>query len=407
MQSKIEIRKPKMRVSREGWLWLAASVLLLGIGLYKGINLLCLLASAMLGVLALNLFLAGRGLGRLRGQRRISGPVFAGTPFRVELQATNPRRAALIGFSLEDVAPGQLFAGFVPRLSGGQTIPLSRESTLPRRGQYSWGALRAVSGYPFGLAQRRVRLAAAEEVLVLPRMGRLHRGRLQRHLRPFGPVSSRTNSQPRPHPTAQAEFHGLRAFRNGDSPRWIHWRTSAHCGELMVREFEVVPTDNLILVLDPWRPEEVASDQCLMAYQQVSSAAKSPAGTSPLPLANLLEDAISLAATICSEWCRQRGDRFVLAVASSPPIVIDGATSPDHALRMLECLAMLAGEARPDLGALLDRLADTALPPATVMLVSPRDPAPLQAALSQRLRRPVVALDVSSVADVDFYESPR
>src|SRR5262249_49364986 len=65
------------------------------------------------------------------------------------------------------------------------------------------------------------------------------------------PPSPRRRRRPRRHPTAQAEFHGLRAFRSGDSPRWIHWRTSARCGELMVREFEDVPPDHLVLVVEP------------------------------------------------------------------------------------------------------------------------------------------------------------
>ena len=52
---------------------------------------------------------------------------------------------------------------------------------------------------------------------------------------------------PRRHPAAQTDFHGLRTFQPADSPRWIHWRTSARRGELMVKEFEETPTDNLIL----------------------------------------------------------------------------------------------------------------------------------------------------------------
>ena len=54
--------------------------------------------------------------------------------------------------------------------------------TLPRRGRYVWGPLTATSGYPFGLVHRRKRLAPAEEVIVLPRLGRLHRGLFRRLL---------------------------------------------------------------------------------------------------------------------------------------------------------------------------------------------------------------------------------
>src|SRR5262249_40475198 len=114
--------------------------------------------------------------------------------------------------------------------------------------------LQAVTGYPFGLARRRVTLVPGQEVVVLPALGRLHRGRLRRFLAQTSQTIGRDLQSARRHPTAQTEFHGLRAFRSGDSPRWIHWRTTARRGELMVREFEDTPTDNLILVLDPWLP---------------------------------------------------------------------------------------------------------------------------------------------------------
>src|SRR5262249_18690142 len=74
----------RVRLTREGSYWLLVSLVLLALGLYKGINLLCLLAYVMLACLVLNMLLAGRRLRRLRGQRLIEEPAFAGHPFAVE-----------------------------------------------------------------------------------------------------------------------------------------------------------------------------------------------------------------------------------------------------------------------------------------------------------------------------------
>jgi uncharacterized protein (DUF58 family) len=353
--------------------------MLLGLGWNKGINLLCLLAYVMLFCLLLNAVLAGRRLGHLHGRRRIGEPAFAGAAFPVELRVMNPDRKAQFGFGLVDHAPDGLAFASSACLGSGQTLMDRREVTLVARGRYRWGPLEAVNGYPFGLAQRRARLVAEEEMLVLPRLGRLHRGRLRRFLLPLGLAAVPMRRQALRHPTAQAEFHGLRAFRSGDSPRWIHWRTSARCGELMVREFEDLPTDNLILVLDPALPEK---------------------GT------DLLEDAISLAATICWEWCRQKGDRLMLAIAGASPCVIDGTTSTDHAVRALECLAALTGEEEPDATALVEQLAATSLPPASMLVISTGDPAPLQTALTLRLHRPAAGLSAARLEECDFYEKP-
>lgn len=46
------------------------------------------------------------------------------------------------------------------------------------------------------------------------------------------------------------EFHGVREYRPGDSPRRVHWRTSARRGTLAVVEFERAFQQDLMLALD-------------------------------------------------------------------------------------------------------------------------------------------------------------
>jgi uncharacterized protein (DUF58 family) len=114
---------------------------------------------------------------------------------------------------VEDHGPGHALAWFTEQLDGRSQDCLRGQVELRKRGRYAWGPVTAVSGYPFGLAQRRVLLAPAEEVIVLPSLGRLHRGRLRRHLRGADPQRDRTRQRPQRHPGAQAEFHGLRGYR--------------------------------------------------------------------------------------------------------------------------------------------------------------------------------------------------
>ena len=55
---------------------------------------------------------------------------------------------------------------------------------------------------------------------------------------------------------------GARPYRPGDSRRQVHWRATAHAGELMVRELEGPSTEpitvTVILPLDPTEAERVA-----------------------------------------------------------------------------------------------------------------------------------------------------
>lgn len=363
----------RLEVSRIGQGWLLLSLLLLVIGWLRGINVVLLLAYFLLVLWMINFFLAGRGLSRLRARRRLEEPIFARKPFALSMEIVNPWRRDRIGVQLTDQLSPDFF---LVRLRGGETVPWTREWTVPRRGRFRWQALCAVNGAPFGLVRRSVGLVPAEDVIVLPELGRLHRGRLRRFLTCEASLADRMPPRPRP-AAAHAEFHGLRPFRNGDSFRSIHWRTSARRGEWMVREFENAVTDNLILVFDPWQPD---------------------AGP-------LLEDAVSLAATICWEWCRQRGDRFALAIGGPKPVIWEGVTGPEHARRMLEELALLEGSSASEAGPLVETLANGNLPSGPLLLLSRRanDLAPL---LSARLHRAVASLDAAALNEHDFYERP-
>lgn len=364
-------------ITPAGLCWLATTAALIVLALFKNINLLALLGYVMLAAWVLSLPAAGRGLARLRVRRRVAGPVYAGMPCAVRVTVVNEGRRPALGLRLEDRGPHHALTWFVSRLECGGRRTLRGEVVLPQRGRYAWDPLIAASAAPLGLVVRRILAVPAEEIIVLPRMGWLHRGRFREYLRSRSPRNDRVRiRQLQRHRAAQDEFHGLRGFRPGDSPRSIHWRTSARLGELMVREYEDVPSDNLILVLDP-----------------------SPAGAPDDAVR--LEAAVSLAATICREWCRRKGDRLVAAVVGPDPQVLDGVTSSAHARRVLEALAVV-GAGAAGAPALLARLAAVPLPPAAVVLVA-TGPSALPGALERALNRPVTCLDASDLSAQDFY----
>jgi uncharacterized protein (DUF58 family) len=360
---------------------------LLSVALYKGVNLLLLLACSMLAAWGINWYWARRPLRKLRVRRRTEGPPFAGTPLRVELEVTNTGRAPAVGVCLEEDGSAHRLAWSVPELAREATVWLRQTVVLPQRGRYAWGPLGAVSGYPFGLVRRTAQAAPGEEVIVLPRIGQVHRGRLRRFLAAAGLAYALARPRPSPtHARAQAEFHGLRAFRSGDSPRWIHWRTSARCAEVMVREFEDIPSDDLIVVLDLFE----------------GGTGNGDGGTQPHAA---LEEALSLAATVCWEWSRQKGDELVLAAAGREVVVRQGTTGRAHALSLLELLAVQEPPGEPTWPALVEQLAALHLPAAPLLVIS-LAPSDLGDLLALRLRRPAAAVAVSALNRIDFYEPP-
>jgi len=52
---------------------------------------------------------------------------------------------------------------------------------------------------------------------------------------------------------------GLRDYRIGDSPRWVHWPSTARTGRLLVKEFESESSPQYFIALDthaPWQSED-------------------------------------------------------------------------------------------------------------------------------------------------------
>jgi uncharacterized protein (DUF58 family) len=359
--------RPRYRLPPEGWLALLAVAALVLLGLSKSINLLLLLGYALAVGVALNARSAARQVRGLSGRRCVVGPVFAGEPAAVVVEARNAGRRPRRGLRVEW---GSLSWG-VPRLDAGAVLVLRGRVTPPTRGRHDWGALTVSSGHALGLVRRWLPLTPRESVLVLPARGELRRERLKRRL--LGPDPTRWRG-PRGvvTPTAQAELRGLRDYRPGDGPRSVHWRTTARRGRLMVREYEDPPGDNLLLVLAP--------------------------GTG---LA--FEDDVSLAATLCWDWGRRGGAWLGLAVAGRSPVIVEGPAGPALALRALEALAVAEAGPVADAVALLGALRGREQSAAAVLVVGAAG-AGLAAALRQRLRRPVLALDATSATD--FYTPP-
>jgi uncharacterized protein (DUF58 family) len=382
------LRPRGWRLTAEGKLWLLVLVLMLGIGIFKNINLLALLGYTLLALLVLNVLVVARRLGRLQARRHIGELIFAGAGCPIEVRLYNRSGRPRSGVRLEDSGPDHSLSWYLDHLEGHARRACRGEIVLPRRGWYDWGPIVVSSGYPFGLVSKQVAIAAGVRVRVLPRPGRLRRERLRQQLRGVDPHGERVRRRGWRDEAAQADVHGLRTFRPGDSPRWIHWRTSARRGELMVREMEDVPGDDLVLVLD----------------------------TESADLEKF-EEAVRLAASIVWEWCRRRGDRLMLAVAGpqrSPGAggILDGTTGPEHALCLLECLAEVqATPARGGCGvpptppsddSVLRELARRAPRTAAVVVVS-AGASQLPVVLAASLSRPATLLDVTHWEEWGFY----
>ena len=121
---------------------------------------------------------------------------------------------------------------------------LNLQITARRRGHYTVGPIRVSTGDPFGLYRLPREFQSRAAVTVYPKIWRLTGLPIPMN-QPFGPVRIRQLAFEDPSNPA-----GIRPYRPGDSPRHIHWRTTARKGELMLKQYELQATTQLLLVVD-------------------------------------------------------------------------------------------------------------------------------------------------------------
>jgi uncharacterized protein (DUF58 family) len=234
----------------EGRLWLVLAAMLAVVGWYKNINLLLLLAYVMIGLVILNGWQARRCARRVRGARRPPGLPFAGEAVPIAAEVRNAASQP-VTVEVASVNPVHAVRWFVPDLKAGEFRRLTADGRYPARGRFPLPPLVVTSGYPFGLVGYRTEAGPAGELVVLPAVGEVDLGRLRRWLIRTGAGDAKTRRPVRRAGTHHADVRGVRGYRAGDSPRDVHWRTTARRNELMVREYDSTEPLDLILVLDP------------------------------------------------------------------------------------------------------------------------------------------------------------
>jgi uncharacterized protein (DUF58 family) len=114
---------------------------------------------------------------------------------------------------------------------------------LPR-GRYAFDDVRIEIADPFALESVAVSLPAPGALLVYPRLVRLDRlfSETGMHSHDGRRLLLRRHSG--------FELHGVREYEQGESLRRVHWRSTARRGQLMVKELEDAPRDEIAVLLD-------------------------------------------------------------------------------------------------------------------------------------------------------------
>jgi uncharacterized protein (DUF58 family) len=320
------MREALAATTTRGRAFLAAGATALVCAVLLGQDDLVRVGALLLALPLLAAFAAGRSRYRLRLARTvIPAQVDAGKDARVRLDLDNDGRARTGLLLLEDQLPYVLGARprfVVDRMGAGRRRTVGYVVRSDVRGRFTVGPLSVHLTDPFGLVELHRTFASTTSLVVVPRVVPLPPIPLS------GAWTGSGDNRPRAFASGSAEDVTVREYRRGDDLRRVHWRSSAHVGELMVRREE-----------QPWQSRATLFLDNRRIAHRGSGAASS------------LEFAVSAAASVAVHLAR-RGFvvRLVTADGDEPGGSwherggAAGVTAP-----LLESLAVVPPAARPDL----------------------------------------------------------
>lgn len=309
--------------TREGWIFLTATLVVGLVAMTAGLNLLFLVWGMMLFLVLASGAMSEIALRGLTVRRSVPQAIHAGTPYLVGVALTNDkRRLPSFSIEVEDLMEEQSVEKrcFFLKVPAGRTQETAYRHAVSRRGRHRLSGFRIATRFPFGFINKSRTVRLESDLLVYPALvpvpPELLSGLASRHGRGAHKWRSR-----------RGEFFGLREYRQGDDPRDIHWRTSARRGRPFVRETE----------------DDEGLEVCIVVDNQGENQERNQGGPSGADSGARPRDAggfegmVSMAASLAIELIRRRYRVGLIARGEEIP----PESGPGQSLRILRYLALI------------------------------------------------------------------
>ena len=158
-------------------------------------------------------------------------------------------------------------AGYVSSVGPRQRIAWRARTLCRKRGRYTLGPVTATTGDPLGMFRRELTLAPSSQLLVLPNVFDLRAFPLFPGVMPGRGRGSQRSLQ------TTTNVVTVRNYMAGDALTRIHWASTARHGQLMVKEFDLDPTIDVVILLDLDKDAHAGADESSTEEYSVTIAA--------------------------------------------------------------------------------------------------------------------------------------
>lgn len=369
-------RRPMLSFSVTGLIYLGLMLFMGLAAMNSQANLLFGVFGLMIGVMLVSLAISRIVLTRLEVTRSLPDHAVVARPVTAQYFITNRKRfwpSLSVTIRELDVAeaftrpPQAYLLHAAPRMSA--VVP--SELIPKRRGVYAFERFSVSTSFPFGFIRRSLGRREKDSLLIYPAIGQVDPKLLLRFR-----AAEKAGAMLRPRRGGEDEFYGMKEFRRGENPRWIHWKRSARTGTLVAREMTLVTPPRIMLLVDthlrdPSDEEEVA-----------------------------VEKAIAMAGSLASH-ALEAGLMVGLYVWSDHWISFQPNRGKRHARELMSALARLRSNTTHGVERLLDRAGEMIRGGTTPVLFTPRD---LDVGRLESGRAGMIALSSRSVEGLSWFK---
>lgn len=265
-------------ITREGLYYLLVFLFILVGAIIRDFQLLMVLACMLLGPIIYNALVVYKSLRGLRFTRRVPGFIGSGDSFFVDLNVANVGRKTCYAVVVKDeikqiegafADEPQKVETFFARIPRHDETHSNYRGVIHHRGKYRVGPLTVTTAFPLGMMRNTRIENVIDQMVVTPRIGMMTPAwRRLIQMEKTGFSSSR-----RRHGLLEGDFYGLRDWRQGDSKQWIHWRSSAKRGQLVVQQFEKQNQQDFALFVEANVPKNPSREDFEALERIISMAA--------------------------------------------------------------------------------------------------------------------------------------
>jgi uncharacterized protein (DUF58 family) len=251
-------------ITREGWVYFLALLIIASAAFNTGNNLLFIVLSAALALLVVSEALTTINLRRLDLRVDLPEYVPAKERFAAVLQLRNlkswfPAFSLTMGCAIQSDFRKQrgetkgLTLAYLPFLGSGRQFKQAVSLQLAHRGLHSIKSLEVRTRFPFGFVNRRRKIPDTREIIALPEVEPSNEF-LDMLPRLSGAFESLCRGW-------GSDLHSIREYSPRDSARFLDWKASAKAGRLLVREFTKEDDRKCCFVFDNAIPNHQGADE--------------------------------------------------------------------------------------------------------------------------------------------------